>query len=79
MFPKFGVNMVQTKIGVSPSRFYTSMSIWVFPNFGVFPPQWMVKIMEKPTKMDDLGGKPSIFGNIQIGLLLCSSNDSHDI
>ena len=26
----------------------------------------MVKIMENPTKMDDLGGKPTIFGNIQI-------------
>ena len=26
----------------------------------------MVKIMENPIKMDDLGGKPTIFGNIQI-------------
>ena len=25
-------------------------------------PKWMVKIMEKPIKMDDLGGKPPIFG-----------------
>ena len=29
--------------------------IWVFPKIGVFPPKWMVKIMEKPIKMDDLG------------------------
>ena len=35
----------------------------------VFPPKWMVKIMERfqtPTKLDDLGGggveKPPIFG-----------------
>jgi len=29
-------------------------------------PKWMVKIMENPIKMDDLGGKPTIFGNIHI-------------
>ena len=28
--------------------------------------KWMVKIMENPIKMDDLGGKPTIFGNIHI-------------
>ena len=34
----------------------------VFPkNRGT--PKWMVKIMEHPIKIDDLGGKPSIFGN----------------
>ena len=27
-------------------------------------PKWMVNIMENPIKMDDLGGKPTIFGNI---------------
>ena len=26
-------------------------------------PKWMVKIMENPTKMDDLGGFPPIFGS----------------
>ena len=29
-------------------------------------PKWMVKIMENPIKMDDLGGKPTIFGNNHI-------------
>ena len=29
-------------------------------------PKWMVKIMEIPIKMDDLGGKPTIFGNTHI-------------
>ena len=29
-------------------------------------PKWMVKIMEKPIKMDDLGGKPTIYGNTHI-------------
>ena len=29
-------------------------------------PKWMVKIMENPMKMDDLGGKPTSFGNIHI-------------
>jgi len=31
------------------------------------PPKWMVKIMENPMKMDDLGGiSPTIFGNTHI-------------
>ena len=30
-------------------------------------PKWMVKIMENSIKMDDLGGKPTIFGNIHMG------------
>ena len=29
-------------------------------------PKWMVKIRENPIKMDDLGGKPTIFGNTHI-------------
>ena len=35
--------------------------IWVFPKIRVTP-KWMVKIMENPIRMDDLGGKPTIFG-----------------
>ena len=31
-------------------------------------PKWMVKIMENPIKMDDLWGKPIIFGNIHINI-----------
>ena len=31
-------------------------------------PKWMVKIMENPIRMDDLGGKPTIFGNPHIDL-----------
>ena len=37
----------------------------MFPKI-VVTPKWMVKIMEHPRKMDDLGGKPTIFGNIHI-------------
>ena len=40
--------------------------IWVFPKIVGKPPKWMVKIMENPIKMDDLGGKPTIFGNIHL-------------
>jgi len=29
-------------------------------------PKWMVKIMENPIKMDDLGGKPTIFRNTHL-------------
>ena len=32
-------------------------------------PKWMVKIMEHPIKMDDLGGKPTILGNTHIGMI----------
>ena len=28
--------------------------------------KWMVKIMENPIKMDDLGGKPPIFGKSHV-------------
>ena len=31
------------------------LRIWVFPKIGVFPPKWMVKIMDNPIKMDNLG------------------------
>ena len=41
--------------------------IWVFPNIGVPQNGWF--IMESPIKMDDLGGKPTIFGNIHIVFL----------
>ena len=37
------------------------------PKIGGKPPKWMVKIMENPIFcMDDLGGKPTIFGNTHI-------------
>ena len=50
-----------------PKRLERKMTlIWVFPKIGVKPPKWMVKIMETPIKMDDLGGKPTIFGNTHI-------------
>ena len=47
---------------------------WMFPKIGVFPPKWMVKIMENPINMDDLGGKPTIFGNTQMGLTFQKRN-----
>ena len=29
--------------------------IWMFPKIGEKNPKWMVKVMENPIKMDDLG------------------------
>ena len=31
---------------------------WVFPKIGKNTPKWMFFLMENPSKMDDLGGKP---------------------
>ena len=42
------------------------MIMWVFPKIGGKPPKWMVKIMENPIKMDDLGVKTPIFGNTHV-------------
>ena len=51
------------------SNFYVFMSaaIWVFPKIWV--PQMDGLLMENPIEMDDLGGKPTIFGNIHIMIL----------
>ena len=48
---------------------YKLHNIWGFPRM-VVPQKWMVKIMENPIKMDDLGGKTTIFGNIHLETLL---------
>ena len=37
----------------------------MFPKIGGKPPKWMVKIMENPITMDNLGGT-TIFGNTQL-------------
>ena len=42
-------------------------NIWMFPKITV-PQKGMVKIMENPIKMDDLGGKNPIFGNTHLKL-----------
>ena len=41
--------------------------IGVFPKIGGIP-KWMVKVMENPVKMDDLGGKPTIFGIVETSI-----------
>ena len=49
-----------------------------FPTTGDFPPKWMVKIRESPIRIDDLGGKPPIFGNIQLVIVIMEYNDSRE-
>ena len=49
------------------------MYLGVEPKIGVvFPPKWMVKIMENPIKMDDLGGFTPIFGNTHLEIFFQS-------
>ena len=48
----------------------------MFSKIGGKPPKWIVKIMENPIKMDDLGGKPTIFGNTHINSIIHLSDDS---
>ena len=40
------------------------LAIWMFPKIGVPQDGWF--IMKNPIKMDDLGGKPTIFGNTHL-------------
>ena len=62
----FSGNVGMNHMSVSKNRGYPQNGWWN-----------MVKIMEHPRKMDDLGGKPAIFGNIHIlathffGVCLC--------
>ena len=37
-------------------HFYDSNKVDVSKNRGIYPPKWMVKIMENPIEMDDFGG-----------------------
>ena len=53
-------------LGIQKVDFPKDGDIWVFPKIGVKPPKWMVKIMENPIEMDDLGGKPTIYGNTHL-------------
>ena len=58
----------QPMLWVVQCVFFYPTHIWVFPKIGVGPQNgWF--IMENPIKMDDLGGKPTIFGNIHMSAL----------
>ena len=57
-----GTSIFSYEIYTSPME-----HIWVFPKIGMFPPIWMVKIMENPNeKWDDLGGQYPLFSEISI-------------
>ena len=61
--PKCGVVRYMGPFMVEFPEIYIYMG--VSKNRGVYPPKWMVKIMENPIKIDDLGGTP-ILGNTHI-------------
>ena len=58
MWPRWVHNLATSRLGFP-------IILGVSENRGNTP-KWMVKITENPIKMDDLGGKPTIFGNIHI-------------
>ena len=49
--------------------------MWVFPQIRIPQNGWF--IMENPIKMDGLGGKPTIFGNIHDDTGSTSTLDGH--
>ena len=53
---------------VSPIENFLGTYMDVSKNRGILPPKWMVKIMENPFKMDDLGGFTIILENAHIEL-----------
>ena len=52
------------------------LQIWVFPKIRVPQNGWY--IMENPIKMDDLGGKPTIFGTPHMLRLLSPFEEEED-
>ena len=60
-----------------PQNPYKQLDIYIYmgvePKIGVITLKWMVKIMENPIKIDDLGGKPTIFGNTHMVAYPCMS------
>ena len=61
---------VEVRFSWNPHDF-TRFSTWVFPKIGGKPPKWMVYNGKPYFLMDDLGGKPTIFGNIHIQTVGC--------
>ena len=48
-------------------------TIVCFPKIGVPQNGWFNGKSLSPIQMDDLGGKPTIFGNIQLCVCICAS------
>ncbi len=55
------------------ASWWMEIQIGVEPKIGGKPPKWMVKIMENPIKLDDLGGPP-LFLETSIYILSFFSN-----
>ena len=53
------MRLTLTDVVVYPMIYYGCFkNMGVEPKIGGKPPKWMVKIMENPIEMDDLGGPP---------------------
>ena len=49
----------------TPGNKISKIHVDASKNRGIFPPKWMVKIMENPIRMDDLG-VPLFLGNTRV-------------
>ena len=60
--PQSGSNFVKNCL-VFPGYDPSSQGCYMGVSKNRGTPKWMVKIMENPIKVDDMGGKPTILGN----------------